>query len=116
MVSLVKLLKAGSLIASFLIAVPSLAEVNDKAPAVTAEDQGESPRDVEITRKIRQAVTEDDSLSVVAKNVQIITRQGKVVLKGVVDSPREKEVVTALATKVAGKANVKSDVAIESKE
>jgi osmotically-inducible protein OsmY len=47
-----------------------------------AEQQSNSSPDVELTRKIRQSLTQDKSLSTFAHNVKIITRNGVVKLKG----------------------------------
>lgn len=78
-----------------------------------ARDQGNSKSDVEMTRKIRQAVVKDDSLSTDAKNVKIITQQGHVTLKGPVKSTEERNKVEMLARKYAGKAHLKNEIEIE---
>ena len=70
----------------------------------TASDQGNSQADIETTAKIRRAVVADDSLSVSAKNVTIVTRDGKVTLRGGVRSMEEKTSVAAKAAAVAGSA------------
>lgn len=77
-----------------------------------AFDQGSSARDVEITRTVRDAVTDDDSLSTYAHNVKIITRDGRVVLRGPVRSAAEKAKVEAVARRVAGAPNVTSDLVV----
>src|SRR3569832_302744 len=63
----------------------------------TAEKQSNEPGDVELTRKIRKEITSDDSLSVLAKNVKIITQEGKVSLRGPVNSPEEKNNISKKA-------------------
>ncbi len=78
-----------------------------------AQSQGNSKADVELTRKIRQAVVKDDSLSMNAHNIKIITMDGNVTLKGPVKSIEERKKIESLARKVAGKAPVKSDLEIE---
>ncbi|OAI13897.1 hypothetical protein A1359_11570, partial [Methylomonas lenta] len=45
---------------------------------LTAEDQNESKADIKITADIRNAAVNDESLSVNAKNVKIITQNGAV--------------------------------------
>lgn len=70
----------------------------------TASDQGNSEADVQTTAKIRRAVVEDDNLSTLAHNVTIITRDGKVTLRGGVRSMEEKTSVAAKAEAVAGSA------------
>lgn len=69
----------------------------NKDHAVTADSQSQASQDRAITKKIRQAIIADKSLSTYAHNVKIITVNGKVTLKGPVRSEDEK-------TKVAGEA------------
>lgn len=69
---------------------------------MTAEQQKENESDREITRKIRRAVVKDKSLSITAHNVKIITRDGKVTLKGPVKSQKEKQQVEKIASQIAG--------------
>lgn len=56
---------------------------------LTPEDQKENESDIKITADIRQALVRDKSLSVNAQNVKIITRDGKVTLRGPVESGAE---------------------------
>jgi hyperosmotically inducible periplasmic protein len=78
-----------------------------------ADQQSNSTSDVELTRKIRRALTQDSSLSTYAHNVKIITRNGVVELKGPVRSQSEKEAVEAKATDVAGVSKVKNELAVK---
>src|SRR3984957_9151904 len=59
----------------------------------TAEKQSTSKIDLALTQKIRQAVMKDGSLSMNAKNVKIIAQDGKITLKGPVDSQKEKDTI-----------------------
>jgi osmotically-inducible protein OsmY len=81
--------------------------------AVTPIDQGNSKGDLDITQRIRQAVMKDDSLSFDAKNVKIITRDGKVVLRGTVKSYEERLAIETAAKNVAGQANVQSELEVK---
>jgi len=83
--------------------------------AITPMDQSNAPADVELTRKIRQAVVADDGLSTNAHNVKIIVSDGMVVLRGPVNSPDEKAKVAATAAKIAGDKNVRNDLEVASK-
>ena len=74
------------------------------AGRLTASDQGTSDADIETTAKIRRAIVEDDNLSTLAQNVTIVTRDGKVTLRGEVRSMQEKTAVAAKAQTVAGAA------------
>jgi hyperosmotically inducible protein len=78
--------------------------------AATADRQKMSAEDRELTRKIRAAVTADKSLSTYAHNVKIITRDGKVTLKGPVRSDEEKVAVLNKATGIAGEGNVTDEM------
>ncbi|MGZ8915329.1 MAG: BON domain-containing protein [Methylobacter sp.] len=49
---------------------------------LTPEDQNETEGDINITAAIRQAVVKNESLSVNAQNIKIITRNGVVTLRG----------------------------------
>lgn len=72
----------------------------------TADQQKMNPADRELTRKIRSAITGDKSLSTYAHNVKVISRDGKVTLKGPVRSDDEKAAVLNKATSIAGQENV----------
>jgi osmotically-inducible protein OsmY len=83
--------------------------------APTASDQSGSEADRKITQQIRQAVTKDDSLSVSAQNVKIITQNGKVTLRGSVKSDAEKQKVAEKAKQVAGVKNVENLISVGDK-
>jgi len=76
--------------------------------ALTPMDQGKSEADRKVTQQIRQAIVKDSSLSFTAKNVKIITQNGKVVLRGPVKTDAEKASIEAAARKVAGDGQVQS--------
>lgn len=68
---------------------------------LTAQDQSNKKEDVEITKKIRQGITGDKSLSLYAKNVKIIVRDEDVTLKGPVHTKAEKAKLVEIATSIA---------------
>jgi len=76
------------------------ASANDSLP--TATDQGESEADRTITQTIRQAVVGNNALSMDARNVQIITANGVVTLRGAVKSDGEKTLIVQLAEQTPG--------------
>ncbi len=80
--------------------------------SVTADQQGQGQGDVETTRKIRSALMDDQSLSMDARNVKIITRNGAVVLKGPVQSAAERHAVAQIASKVARMVRIRDEMAI----
>jgi hyperosmotically inducible periplasmic protein len=80
---------------------------------LTSEDQAQgTDRDVELTRKIRQALTKKEDLSTDAKNVKIITLKSKVTLRGPVKSEAERQEVVGIACDIAGTKNVKNELEI----
>jgi hyperosmotically inducible protein len=81
-----------------------------------ADQQSNSSSDVELTRKIRKALTQDKSLSTYAHNVKIITRDGVVELKGPVRSQSEKDAVEAKATDIAGASKVKNELTVKAEK
>jgi osmotically-inducible protein OsmY len=87
----------------------------DRAPAEkTADQQSNAKTDVDVTRRIRQAIVADKSLSTNAHNVKIITREGKVTLKGPVRTDAEKQAVETKAIDVAGAGNVTNEISVTS--
>lgn len=81
---------------------------------VTAQDQGNSTRDIELTQRIRREVTQRPSFSVDAQNIKIISQNGMVTLKGPVRSASEKREIELIATSVAGAAKVVNQIEIVS--
>ena len=81
----------------------------------TSDQQRNAKSDREMTRKIRQALTQDKSLSTYAHNVKIITQNGMVTLKGPVRSGEEKKAVEAKATEIAGDNKVTSNLDVAPK-
>jgi hypothetical protein len=65
--------------------------------ALTPGDQGENEVDRTITQKIRQGVMKNDTLSMTAKNVKIITANSVVTLRGPVKNDKEKADIVAIA-------------------
>lgn len=87
------------------------ADGNTKTP----EDQGANSPDRALIQNVRQSIVSDDSLSVNAKNVKIIAVNGKVTLRGPVDSTAEKSTVARKAGDVAGTGNVDDQLEIVAK-
>ena len=82
----------------------------------TAEKQSNSKDDLALTQKIRQAVVKDGSLSMNAKNVKIIAQDGKITLKGPVDSQQEKDTIAAKAGEIAGKDKVENQLEVKAEK
>lgn len=73
---------------------------------VTADQQKQNTPDIELTRNIRRAVVQDDTLSTYAHNCKIITQNGNVTLKGPVKSADEKAAIEKKALEIAGQGHV----------
>jgi hyperosmotically inducible protein len=78
----------------------------------TPLDQNENKADIKITADIRSRVV-DTEMSIDAQNVKIITQDGKVTLRGPVHTATEKATIEQIATDVAGKDNVDSQLEID---
>jgi len=77
--------------------------VRDKDDAnLNPEDHKENEGDINITATIRQAVVKDESLSINAKNVKIITRNGVVTLRGPVATESESMKLQQIAKETPG--------------
>lgn len=79
---------------------------------VTPFDQGNNEGDLAITRDIRQWMTKDETLSVNAKNVKVITNNRVVVLRGPVENAAEAERIASAARGIAGVARVDNQLAV----
>jgi len=85
---------------------------------LTPQDQGSNEQDREITRLIRRSIVIEpgaDKDSVNARNVKIITVNGTVTLRGVVESQAEKDSIEARAKRVAGVAKVNNQLEVKNR-
>ncbi len=81
---------------------------------LTPGDQGNTAADRDITQKIRKALVIDASgYSMTAKNIKIITADGKVTLRGPVKTDAEKTGIVAIAKNVAGDGNVEDQLEVK---
>ncbi|MCC6682695.1 MAG: BON domain-containing protein [Phycisphaeraceae bacterium] len=80
----------------------------------TPLDQSESSAAIKVTAEIRRAIMDDDNLSVNAQNCKIITDEtGRVTLRGVVNSPAEKNAIYAKAQAVPGVTRVDNQLEVK---
>jgi hyperosmotically inducible protein len=88
--------------------------VRDRSDAtLTPEEQGSSDSDRELTRSIRRAISTNDQFSVLAKNVKIITVNGKATLRGPVENEQEKQGVESAAKSAAPGATVDNQLEVK---
>jgi hyperosmotically inducible protein len=102
----VRLVAVVALLAAAAPGPASAAAAQSQNAVAGAAQQSNQSSDLTITRNIRRALVKDKSLSVEAHNVTIITKDGKVTLKGRVGSAGEKQTVESAANNVAGVGNV----------
>jgi len=84
----------------------------DASNETTADAQTNNATDLELTKRIRQSVMADKSLSTYAHNIKIVTVKGSVTLNGIVRSEDEKGAIEMKAENIAGKDRVTSDLKI----
>jgi hyperosmotically inducible periplasmic protein len=85
----------------------------NKQGGTTADQQTNSPADRELVQKIRQSIASDKSLSTNAHNVKVIVRNGKVTLKGPVETDEEKQNIVGKAADLAGAENVTNKLTVK---
>lgn len=124
MIQWARISTSAAFIAALIIAVPVTAQETGadkktvdtkrdvRKTGPTADNQKNDKADLELTKKIRQAIVDDKSLSTYAHNVKVISQNGTVTLRGYVRSEEEKRVVESKAQEVAGAGSVKSDIKI----
>jgi len=78
----------------------------------TPFDQNENSADIDTTASIRQRIVATD-MSINARNIKIMTANGKVTLRGEVENESEKGQIEAIAHDVAGEGNVDSQLQID---
>lgn len=84
------------------------------AETLTPMDQSNDPRDLELTQQIRKALVADESLSTTAQNIKIITINGKVTLRGPVESMNERSTIMKKANAIA-KGRVDNQLEVKSR-
>jgi hyperosmotically inducible protein len=82
--------------------------------AMTAGQQSNSSGDLALTQRIRKSIMKDHSLSMMAKNVKIVSANGDVTLRGPVKTEKEKSTVMAKAQAVAGVDRVNDQLEVKS--
>jgi hyperosmotically inducible periplasmic protein len=83
---------------------------------MTADKQTNASADIDLTKRIRQSVMADSSLSTYAHNVKIVAVAGRVTLNGVVSSADEKMQIGKKATAIAGEGHVVDELKVAPKK
>ncbi|MFZ1748453.1 MAG: BON domain-containing protein [Nitrospirales bacterium] len=80
---------------------------DSEGSTLTPFDQSKgSEEDVEMTRRIRQSLMADKTLSMNAHNIKIVTLNGKATLRGPVETHDERRRILNMATLIVGLNNV----------
>ena len=88
---------------------------DDSVVEMTAEDQSNSPKALEMTRKIRAELNQNTRLSTYAKNIKIITSGKLVILKGPVRSLDEINIINKVAARMAQDYRIQNDLEVAKK-
>ena len=81
--------------------------------APNADQQSNRKSDIELTRSIRHSLEKDPSLSAAAHNIKIISTDGAVVLRGPVNTAREKASIGVGAQNIAGAHKVTDELEVK---
>jgi hyperosmotically inducible periplasmic protein len=88
--------------------------VRDRNDAtLTPFDQGNSKTDVATTAQIRKEIIAHNNMSLNARNVKIITTDGRVTLRGPVESAQEKRIIGEIADRAARAGNVDNQLEVK---
>lgn len=79
----------------------------------TPFDQSNAQADIDLVAKIRADVLKIEDLSTNGRNVKIITDNGKVDLRGPVDSAAERDAIAKVAKDHAGSKNVTNNLEVD---
>ena len=80
---------------------------------LTPLDQGNSKTDLATTAQIRKEIIAGKNMSMNAKNVKIITKDGQVTLRGPVNTAEEKRLIGEIADRVAHSENVDNQLEVK---
>jgi hypothetical protein len=80
---------------------------------LTPLDQGNNQADLNTTAQIRKEIIADQGMSVNAQNVKIITVDGRVTLRGPVNTAEEKRLIGEIADRIAHAGNVDNQLDVE---
>jgi hyperosmotically inducible periplasmic protein len=72
------------------------------ADAKTPFDQSEAPADIKVTADIRKAILGTEGMSTNADNVKVMTADGAVAIRGVVESQSEIDAITRIVASTPG--------------
>ena len=80
---------------------------------LTPLDQGNSAADIQTTAQIRKAIIAHPDMSVNARNVKIITQNGRVTLRGPINTVEEYSAIQEIADRIAHSGNVDNQLELK---
>lgn len=86
---------------------------NQAGKGVTATDQSNNPADVDLTARVRRALVDDSSLSVMAENLTVVSKDGVVTVRGAVKSADEVTRVENVVRGVTGVSRVDAHIDVK---
>jgi hyperosmotically inducible protein len=88
--------------------------VRDRASsALTPLDQGNNQADLDTTAQIRKEIIAGKSMSLNARNVKIVTKNGQVTLRGPVNTAEEKRLIGDIADRIVRSENVDNQLEVK---
>lgn len=101
-----------SILATLLAVALLSCNSHEKGSKEVAMAEQQETNDLRITQDIRKALTDNKTLSLQAKNVEVVTEGGNVELAGSVESESEKRAVAAVAQTIYGVKQVNNKIEI----
>jgi hypothetical protein len=80
---------------------------------LTPQDQPNAEQDLELVRRIREAITSTEGMSSNARNVKVIAQEGVVTLRGPVESEQEKTAIESIAQQAPGASRVDNQLEVD---
>lgn len=87
--------------------------VRKEKPVKPLPDQGTAKADVDMTSQIRKEIFAVNEMSVNAQNIKIISSNGRVTLRGPVNTEEEKRLITEIAVRIATAAKVDNQLEVQ---
>ncbi len=81
---------------------------------LTPFDQGSSKYDTETTAKVRREILAAENMSITAQNVKIITNNGRIALRGPVNTAEEKRLIGEIANRNVTASHVDNQLEVKS--
>lgn len=99
-------------------AAPDNSRSNRQVPentSNTADQQMNDEADLDVTKRIRESLMADKTLSTYGHNVKVVSIHGQVTLNGVVRSQEEKAAIGRKAAAVVGRGRIVNDLQVAAK-